>query len=144
MPGIATFRAINKKPHIGASSASIKDVEKAINRFANSVVAEAKKYPPKAPDQKYRRTGNLSRAWRTTRGYSSGDFYTLKIVNDVEGEDGPYASRVQGLITASMGKRQYLIFASRGWRSIETIMDEEFSKVLPEIRKSFKLRYDRS
>lgn len=140
MAAFATFRSLNKKPIFGTSIKSIKETEKATNELANRVVARMKKYPPRTEDQKYRRTGNLSRGWRTSRGYSGGNHYQIKIVNNVQGQDGPYAGPVQGVHSGALGTRQSLYFANRGWESIEDVLNEEFQKTLPEIQRSFRRR----
>lgn len=140
MPAFGTLRSVNKKPQMGASAKSINESQKSINKIANTVVAKMKIYPPKEAGQKYRRTGNLSRSWRTTRGFTGGDHYQINIVNDVTGKDGPYAGAVQGVHSGSIGTRQSLYFESRGWSSIEDVLNEEYQKNLPEIRRSFRRR----
>jgi len=101
-----------------------------IYRTEQAIVKRMKKYPPERINQRYRRTGNLGRAWTITplpNGYTlsnnvrspQGVFYTKYVVGNAYGLDQAWMH-----ISTDQGKR---------WPLLRDVQDEEVKKLPQEI-----------
>ena len=153
MPPVLKLTSI-KPPHdILESARSIKRTEASLNAFATAVSREMKKYPPKINTNysSYKRTGNLSRSWRSERGLGFSGFYMISVFNDAVGTTKStrrgkrrtgggqpyfYARDVQGTHADQTPE-----FRFRGWSSIEDVVAREWDKALPEIQNGFAVSF---
>lgn len=100
-----------------------------MRRLGLDTVRAAAKYP--SAQTAYRRTGTLGRGWTSSGPRLSGKDLVVDVGNVTE-----YTGRVMGLKTED--PRQLQLFRRLGWRSIETIGEEEVRKALPDITKALQ------
>lgn len=84
---------------------------------------KGKKYPPRRPGQRYRRTGLLANSWRSKVTGKN----TISIENEASRRGRPYPVFVIG---DRAGKRQAWMHVGRWWIAREVIDDE-----VPELRR---------
>jgi hypothetical protein len=82
----------------------------------------AKKYPPKRPGQKYKRTGRLGTSWKKRKAGKN----TWAIINDASFKGRTYARYVVG---DSKGNRQAWMHSGRWWVARDVIEEN-----IPELR----------
>lgn len=110
------------------ANTSPKALDAAIGEFAKRtrVRLRSTKYPPKRPNQKYRRTGRLALSWAARRLGQA----TYAIENRAQRKGRYYGMYVVGPRSGAIGKRQAWMHRGRWW-----IAEEEVEKSVVELRQ---------
>ena len=112
-----------KKPIAGVSARA---VISRMSKLGLDVVRAAAHYPPART--RYRRTGTLGRSWVKDGPAVRGKDLIVTVGNRTE-----YARPVMGM--KSGPDRQMDRFKALGWKSIETIGEDEIEKAQPSIER---------
>ena len=111
------------------ASTTPKALDAAIGEFAKRTRARLRstKYPPKRPNQRYKRTGRLGRSWKASRLKPA----VWAIDNTASVKSRPYAMYVVGPRSGAIGKRQAWMHKGRWW-----VAEEEVEKSVLDLRRA--------